>query len=486
MIDVLVLVCYGLALAGLALYSLHRGWLLITYRRARHRAAPDTHLRGQLPRVTVQLPIYNERYVVARLLEAVSSLDYPRDRLQIQVLDDSTDETSHLVARLVRERERRGLDIQHIRRGRRDGYKAGALAHGLERASGELILILDADFVPPSDLLRRLLPAFEDPRVGMAQARWGHLNRDASWLTRAQALILDAHFQIEHGARAAAGLFFNFNGTAGMWRKSCLLEAGGWQSDTLTEDLDLSYRAQLRGWRFVYLPDVVVPGELPESVRALKGQQARWARGAMQTARKVLPELLRGNWGWRVKLEAVAHLTSYVPSALTLALALLILPAAIVRFERGWPLLLFADLAFLAAALGPLVCFYAETLRACGRRAWPGAALALPSLLALGIGLSLNNTRALAQGMFGRRDPEFVRTPKRGNASRGYRPRSGWLGTAVEAVLAAYVAFAVGHALVNGLYPSIPFLLLFGWGFGAVAAGSVLDGSLRVRRGATG
>lgn len=473
MIGPLVLAAYTMALLGLVAYSLHRGWLLLTYRRLCKTSRRGAEWRrGPLPPVTVQLPVYNERYVVERLIDAVCALDYPRELLEVQVLDDSDDETAELARRRVLHHAGRGIRIEHIRRQRREGYKAGALAHGLSRARGEFVLILDADFVPPADLLHRMLPPLADPAVGMVQARWGHLNDDASWLTRAQALILDAHFHVEHGARSAAGLFFNFNGTAGIWRARCLHDAGGWQADTLTEDLDLSYRAQMRGWRFVFLPDVVVPGELPGSVRAFKSQQARWAQGSIQTARKLLPELLRGDRSWRIKLEAIAHLTAYVPSLLTLALAVLVFPAAIVRLHHGWPLLLLADLFFFAAAIGPLGYFYAETLRAGGRRVWPAILIYVPMVLALGIGISVNNSRALFAGLFSRAPAEFVRTPKRGGARGGYRARFSWLGTAAETALATYVAVAVGYALMNGLYPSIPFLLLFQYGFATVAAGS--------------
>ncbi len=445
MLGQLILIAYGGTLAALVIYSLHRGWLLYVYRRRSMSVGrPRPPGPGQWrPRVTVQLPIYNERYVVERLIDAACALDYPGDRLEIQVLDDSTDETAALARRRVAYHRGAGVDVRYVRRARRTGYKAGALAHGLERAAGEFVLVLDADFVPKPDLLRLLLPPFADPGVGMVQARWGHLNETASWLTRAQALILNAHFHIEHGARAAAGLFFNFNGTAGIWRVKCLREAGGWQSDTLTEDLDLSYRAQMKGWRFVFLPDVVVPGELPAEITSFKTQQARWAQGSMQTARKLLPDLLRDGHGWRVKLEAIMHLTSYMPSLLTLAVAVLVFPAAIVRLQNGWPLLLLAVLLYV------------------------------PVILALGIGLSVNNARALLAGLARRGEPEFVRTPKRGSARVGYRPRNNWLGTAVESALAVYVAIAIAYALANGLYASIPFLLLFQYGFTAVAVGSM-------------
>jgi glycosyltransferase involved in cell wall biosynthesis len=465
-------------LLGLVGYSLHRGWLLMTYRRLCRRTASPDEWQGPLPPVTVQLPIYNERYVVERLIDSVCALDYPWERLQIQVIDDSDDETAELARRRARWQRRRGVPIEYLRRNERAGYKAGALAYGLDRARGDFILILDADFVPAPDLLSRLLPPLSDPRVGMVQARWGHLNESASWLTRAQALILDAHFYIEHGARAAAGLFFNFNGTGGLWRSECLRDAGGWQSDTLTEDLDLSYRAQLKGWRFAFLRDVQVSGELPSGIRAFKSQQARWAQGSMQTARKLLPELLRGEWSWRVKLEAMAHLTAYVPAPLTLAVAVLVFPAAVVRLQYGWPLLLLADLFFFAAAIGPLAYFYAETLRAGGRRVWPAVLGYVPLILALGIGLSVNNTRALLAGVRSRGPSEFVRTPKRGDSRGGYRARFDWRSTAAESVLALYVGLAIAFAVANGLYPSVPFLLLFQYGFTAVAAGSVVSPKL--------
>ncbi len=474
MIAQLILGAYALVLLGLAAYSVYRGWLVHLYRRRGPSERPDGW-PGPWPTVTVQLPIYNERHVVERLIDAVCALDYPRERLQVQVLDDSDDVTVELARRRVAVHAARGIAIEQVRRERRDGYKAGALAHGLERASGEFLLILDADFVPPRDLLKRLLPRLSDPKVGMVQARWGHLNASASWLTRAQSLLLDGLFLIEHPARAGAGLFINFNGTAGIWRTSCIHDAGGWHADTLTEDLDLSYRAQMRGWRFVYASDITVPAELPQGIRAYKNQQARWAQGAMQTAVKILPSLLRGPWPWRVKLEAAAHLTSHLAAPLTLALSLLVFPAAIVRFDQGWSLLLLADLVILLCAMGPVYRYCAETLRARGGGAWPAILFYLPVVVALGIGISLNNTRAALAGLAGRRSAEFVRTPKQGAASGVYRARGGPWSTAIEMALAAYVAGAVGYALLNGIYPSVPFLMLFLGGFAVVAARSLTE-----------
>lgn len=474
-LGLVVLALYTAVLAGLVAYSLHRGWLVRLHRRLGGPRPTRGGWTGELPFVTVQLPIYNEQYVVERLIDAVAALDYPRDRLEIQVLDDSTDPTARLAGARVAFHRAQGVPIEHVRREGRGGYKAGALAYGLERARGELALILDADFLPPRDLLHRMLPPFRDPGVGMVQARWGHLNETENWLTRAQALMLDAHFHFEHGARSAAGLFFNFNGTAGIWRTSCIRDAGGWQADTLTEDLDLSYRAQMRGWRFVYLPDVVVPAELPRTIRAFKSQQGRWAQGGMQTARKVLPELLRGDWPARIKLEAVAHLTGHLAYALTLALALLIVPAVMVRFQEGWPLLLLADAVLFVAGIGPLAAYYAATLRETGRRVWPELLWRLPAVLAVGIGLSVNNARAVLAGLVSRRPAEFVRTPKGGNRSGGYRPRFSWWGAAAELALAGYIGAGVGYAVLNGIYPSVPFLLLFFGGFAAVAGASMIE-----------
>ncbi|UCF19931.1 MAG: glycosyltransferase family 2 protein [Gemmatimonadota bacterium] len=476
----LILVAYGLVLFGLLVLSLHRAWLVSLYKKGaagvgNNRGCGAASREGPWPLVTVQLPVYNERFVIERLIDATCRLDYPRDLLEIQVLDDSDDETVELAGRLVRQHAARGVRIEHLRRPGRSGYKAGALAHGLRRARGEFVLILDADFLPQPDLLRRLLPPFEDQRVGMVQARWGHLNAERTWLTRAQALLLDGQFMIEHIARSTAGLFFNFNGTAGIWRVSCLRDAGGWQADTLTEDLDLSYRAQMRGWRLAYLPEVIVSGELPQSVRAFKNQQARWSQGAVQAARKLLPTLLRGDWPLRVKLAAAAHLSGHLAAPLTLALTLLVFPAVVVRLRGGQPWSLLVDLFLFIALMGPLNRYYVETLRARGQRIWPAILLYLPLVMGLGVGISVSNTRSVAAGLVRRGPAEFVRTPKRGAAPRGYRARPGWGATVVELALSAYAALAVLYALAHGLFATLPFLLLFLCGFSAVAAGSLAE-----------
>ncbi|MFP3949234.1 MAG: glycosyltransferase, partial [Longimicrobiales bacterium] len=424
--------------------------------------------RGELPRVTVQLPVYNERSVVERLVDAACSLEYPRDKLEVQLLDDSTDDTFRLGARAVSRWQRKGVRVRHLRRGSREGYKAGALAHGLERAEGAFVLVLDADFVPEPDLLHRLLPPFQDPEVGMVQGRWDHLNEAESWLTRAQALLLDGHFYFEQGGRWAAERFFNFNGTAGIWRRSCLEDAGGWEADTLTEDLDLSYRAQMKGWRFVFLEDVGVPAEVPARAGALEVQQKRWAQGGIQTARKILPGLLRGPWSPAIKLEAVVHLCGHLAYPLTLLLAILLLPSALARRTLGLEEFLILDLVVFGMATVPFVAFYASAGR---KRSRPWRRL-IPDVirtLAVGIGLSAPVSRAVVRGLTGVRDP-FVRTPKDGwSPLRGYPGSSGLGDSVIKLALGGTLTAYVGVAIVQGMYASIPFLLLFGCGYLALA-----------------
>jgi cellulose synthase/poly-beta-1,6-N-acetylglucosamine synthase-like glycosyltransferase len=469
MLWTLILALYYVTLGVLALYGLHRALLLALYRRHR-RAPPEPPAPESWPRVTVELPLYNELYVAPRLLEAACRLDYPSDRLEIQVLDDSDDDTAPMIARRVRRWRARGVDVHHLRRAERRGYKAGALAAGLERATGELIAVFDADFVPPPDFLRRAVPWFADPGVGMVQARWEHLNRRQTLLTRVQAMLLDGHFLIEHTARHRSGRLWNFNGTAGVWRRRAVLDAGGWHHDTLTEDLDLSYRAQLRGWRFVYLPDLAVPSELPASIDALKTQQHRWAKGSIQTARKLLGRVLGSAEPWWRKLEAVVHLTANASYLLMVVLAVLILPAMLAR--RGgdhWKLMVF-DLPLFAAATASIVGYYlaSQRLAPAGERR---PLRLLPSLFGLGIGLSLNNAGAVISGLLSR-GGDFVRTPKfrdgeRAAPRRRRRYRAARSPTvALEAAFALYFLAATLAAARLGMWLAVPFLALFLHGFG--------------------
>jgi cellulose synthase/poly-beta-1,6-N-acetylglucosamine synthase-like glycosyltransferase len=461
-----VLIAYFAILLLLSGYGLHRWYLLWLFRKHRDAGAapPDRFPDDALPTVTVQLPMYNERYVARRLIEAVCRLDYPRDRLEIQVLDDSTDDTRDLAREAVEAARARGFDIHHVHREDRSGFKAGALDAGLAVARGELVAVFDADFVPDPAFLRRLVDDFTDPRVGMVQARWGHLNREHSPLTRVQAMFLDGHFVIEHTARNRSGRFFNFNGTAGIWRRRCIDDAGGWQHDTLTEDLDLSYRAQMRGWRFVYRPDHVAPAELPEEMAAFKSQQHRWAKGSIQTARKLLPRLLASDLPRRVKVEATFHLTANVGYVLMVALALLVGPAVWLRRDISPWLLAGVDLPLFTLSSVSVAAFYVVAHRVAlgpGRRPlrW------IPFLMAVGIGLSINNARAVLEALAGRVS-EFRRTPKHALARgeslrrRTYRGRAN-RDTWIELALAVYFVGVVVVAAGTGLWAAIPFLTLF-------------------------
>lgn len=482
---VLVVVAYAAAQTLLVLYSSHR--YLVLWRRWRRgrraRSAPPPPDRW--PRVTVQLPIYNERRVVARLIGAVAALDYPPDRLEIQVLDDSTDDTATRAGAAVARARARGVAIHHLRRARRAGFKAGALAKGLARATGELVAVFDADFVPRPDFLRRMVPHFQDPTVGMAQARWGHLNRGRSALTEAQAVMLDSHFVLEHETRMGSGLFFNFNGTAGVWRRACIEDAGGWSHDTLTEDLDLSYRAQLAGWRFVFDGSVESPAELPDDMAALGSQQRRWTKGSIQTARKLLPRVWRSRLPRRVKLEAFFHLTSNFAYPLLLALGLLLLPV-LLGTSTAPPLVVWTlQVGVVLFGVVPVSLFLAVGQRALGRRP-VGVARGVIAALVLGVGLSVNNARAVAEGL-GSRPGDWERTPKAGGADAvpgvpAYAPSRGLSGRA-ELALAGYFVLVAWFAAGRGDYAALPFVALLIAGFGGVGIAALRAGAGRVARG---
>jgi cellulose synthase/poly-beta-1,6-N-acetylglucosamine synthase-like glycosyltransferase len=477
-----VIALYFGCLSLLTCYGIHRWYLLGLYLRHRGRYDGPAERFAVLPRLTVQLPLFNEMYVARRLIDAVCALDYPRERIEIQVLDDSTDETTDVVAERVEERRREGFDIVHLRRGDRTGYKAGALAAGQRVARGELIAVFDADFVPGPDFARRLVHHFTDPRIGMVQARWGHLNAGHSTLTRVQSIFLDGHFVIEHTARNRSGRFFNFNGTAGIWRKRCIEEAGGWQHDTLTEDLDLSYRAQLLGWRFKFLPDHVAPAELPVEMGAFKSQQHRWAKGSIQTALKLLPRLLCSDLPLRVKLEAGLHLGANIGYVLMLLLALLVVPAVFLRAGISAWMIVAVDVPLFTLSTLSIASFYLVAQReALGR--WSGIARWIPLLMAVGIGLSINNSRAVLEALGGKVS-EFRRTPKynlahgESIAQRRYRVtvnRDTW----IELGLTVYFAAAVGAAAVSRLWGAIPFLLLFLVGYGHSALTTLAQAARR-------
>ncbi len=469
-----ILALYYLVLGTLAAYGLHR--LLLVREYLKNGAdGPAPPADAQLwPMVTVQLPIFNERYVSERLIDAVAALDYEAGRLEIQVLDDSTDDTAEVIRASVEAHRRRGVDIVHLHRKDRSGYKAGALEAGQKVAKGELLAVFDADFVPPSDFLRRTVPHFRDPGIGMVQARWGHLNRNDSLLTRVQAILLDGHFVVEHAARHGSGCLFNFNGTAGVWRRKAIEDAGGWQHDTLTEDLDLSYRAQLRGWRFHYLSDLVVPAELPIDIDSFKSQQHRWAMGSIQTCRKLLLAVLRAPISWRAKLEAFVHLTANSTYLLMVLLSLLVFPAMIFRQgEESWKVLLI-DLPLFGSATLALAAFFLISQRKEGGAPKASALGQLPALMALGIGLAVNNTRAVVAG-WRERGGVFHRTPKyrAGTQSEILPPVKTYLlrrssSLMVEGLFALYFAFCFLLAIFTEMWLSLPFLWLFLQGYGYV------------------
>ncbi len=478
--ETLLLTTYFAVLILLAIYGLHRYLMVYLYYRYRdRRPAPPPRLE-RLPTVTVQLPIFNEMYVVERLIDAVAALDYPRERLEIQVLDDSTDETQRIAQARVMYHRARGVDIHYLHREDREGFKAGALAEGLDRARGELIAIFDADFVPQPDFLKCTVPYFAEPDVGMVQARWGHINGDYSLLTRVQAILLDGHFVLEHGARNRSGRFFNFNGTAGVWRRRAIEDAGGWQHDTLTEDVDLSYRAQLRGWRFVFLPDVVSPAEVPVDMNAFKSQQYRWSKGSIQTAKKLLPRILASSLPSGVKAEAMFHLTANVAYPLMVLLSVLMFPSMLIRYQMGWYEMLLVDVPLFALATVSVTSFYVVSQKEIYRD-WRRRLKYLPFLMSLGIGMSLNNARAVLEGLVGS-DTAFVRTPKYRIESRQdhwrvkkYRRRSG-LGSLVELAFGLYFTAAVVYALTTGIFGTLPFLVLFQIGYLYTGLSSLVEG----------
>jgi cellulose synthase/poly-beta-1,6-N-acetylglucosamine synthase-like glycosyltransferase len=474
--DLLILLPYFAVLIILAFYGSHRYYLLYVYHRHRKKGTPEPVAPlSELPRVTVQLPVYNERYVVEGLIEETCRLEYPRELLEIQVLDDSTDDTAALARDCVERYAAMGHPIRYLHRDHREGYKAGALAEGLRAAAGEFIAIFDADFLPPADFLQKTLPHFAEAQVGMVQTRWAYVNRNYSWLTEVQAILLDGHFVFEHGARSRSGCFFNFNGTAGIWRRRAIEEAGGWQHDTLTEDTDLSYRAQMRGWKFIYLPDVECLSELPVDMNAFKTQQARWAKGLIQTGRKLLPTLWRSPLPRRVKMEAFFHLTANISYPLMVLFAALILPAIIVRFYQGWFQMLYVDLPLMIAATGSVSTFYLSSQRVLFPRDWRRSVRFLPFILATGIGLTLTNACAVLEALFGGQS-EFVRTPKyriEGRAEAGKRRffanvyrrrRAPWL-AALEIGIGCYFAFTVYFTLSNENYATAVFLSLFAVGY---------------------
>jgi len=463
---------YVLTALWLAVYGFNALILIALHLRRRGPTPPPPPLT-HFPTVTVQLPIFNELYVVRRLIDSVAALDYPRDRLEIQVLDDSTDETTTIARAQVAAHRARGVNIRLLHRQHRHGFKAGALRDGLAVAHGEFIAIFDADFQPRPDFLRLILPYFQaDPQLGLVQARWGHLNADYSWLTRAQALGIDGHFIIEQAARNRNGLWMNFNGSAGVWRRTCIESAGNWQTDTLAEDLDLSYRAQFAGWRFLFLPDVIAPAEVPPQIHAFKAQQFRWAKGAIQCARKHWRNLLSAPCSPFIKWQGFIHLTNYLAHPL---LIILLLTAVPIMNQRH---VLLTALAYLSiATIGP-PALYTLTLRTLYPD-WQRRLFHLPWLMLLGTGIALNNSLAVYEALAGH-PSSFKRTPKFRveNASDRWADKPYTLPFSPlafgELALAAYALGSILLALAWGNLFIVPYLLLYALGFGYVGILTVI------------
>ena len=463
-----------MAIAGLALYGLHRLWLISQWLKERRRRAPRLSVgkrrfsKSGAPFVTIQLPLYNERFVAARLLDAAALIKWPKERLEIQVLDDSTDDTGSIVDERALFWSQEGIPVTVIRRDRREGYKAGALRHGMKTARGEFIALFDADFIPSPGFLMQIMPYFADKEIGMVQARWGFLNTDHSWLTSIQALLLGPHFSIEHWVRCRKRLFFNFNGTAGVWRREAIESAGGWQADTVTEDLDLSYRAQMAGWRFHYVDDLEVPSELPVTMSSFRCQQERWAKGSMQTARKMLPRLLKARLPLAVKLEAMAHLLANLGWLLGAVITLTLYPTILARTGVGPHQLLRIDLPLFVFSSVAILLYFALYRQTRKERVRLRTLFLLP---VFSIGLAPGIALSVFKGLF-EKGGVFDRTPKYAVMGREKLPALAFLyrdrplsHLIVNTVLFAYTLLPVWYALSRHTWFAVPFLLVFPAGF---------------------
>jgi cellulose synthase/poly-beta-1,6-N-acetylglucosamine synthase-like glycosyltransferase len=471
------MILYFISLLILFTFGAH-GFVMVYHYLKQRKLKDIPPLMGEIPSVTVQLPIFNELYVVNRLIDAVCALDYPKDKLEIQVLDDSTDETRSLAAESVRLYREQGFNIKHIMREDRTGFKAGALQAGLLAAEGEFLAIFDADFVPRPEFLKKTIPYFyQDPRIGLVQTRWEHLNSEYSLLTRTQAMALDGHFVIEQDVRNKAGFFINFNGTGGIWRRTAIVDAGNWHSDTLTEDLDLSYRAQLRGWKFKYLNNVTSPAELPSEVNALKTQQFRWTKGAIETARKLLPQVWRSDIPFRVKVHSTFHLTNNIVFPFILLAGLLNVPLMFIKQHGGHELYFSLMSVFVLAFIGSFLFYLLSQRRVYPD--WRRRLMLFPLFMAGSMGFAVNNSRAVFEGLF-KRKSEFIRTPKyhiEGKSDswleKKYAPvKIDWI-VAVEVLLAVYCFFGVISSLYYLEIAAVPFQLLYFAGFTFVSALSI-------------
>ncbi len=475
--DEIVLIGYFISLFVLFIFGSH-GFIMLYYHK-KYKAVKYIPIENMKinSMVTIQLPLYNEFYVVERLINAICAIDYPKDLMEIQVLDDSTDETVNLAARIVEEKQKEGFNIFHIRRNSRKGFKAGALKEGMKTAKGDYIAIFDADFIPNKNFLKKTLSFFNDDNVGMVQTRWEHLNGDYSLLTKAQALALDGHFVIEQSVRNKAGFFINFNGTGGVWKRKCIEDAGNWHDDTLTEDLDLSYRAQLNGWKFIFLKDFTSPAELPSEMNALKSQQFRWTKGAIETAKKILPLLWKSNVPLRVKLQSTFHLTNNIVFPFILLAAILNVPLIFIK-NSGSHEAYFAILSLFVLAFVSSFLFYLYSQKDV-RRDWRKKIVLFPLFMAGSMGFAVNNSRAVIEGLLNRKS-EFVRTPKfraetNGDSWVGNRYSNKKLGFSVivELIMALYCLIGIISSVYFAEIAALPFQILFFTGFAFVSLTSI-------------
>jgi cellulose synthase/poly-beta-1,6-N-acetylglucosamine synthase-like glycosyltransferase len=487
--DACMLLPYFAVMILLSFYGVHRYTMCYRYFKYKknYNPVPPKHF-DELPHVTIQLPIFNEQFVIDRLVESVCSMEYPREKLEIQVLDDSTDETQEVARGIVDRYAALGHPIVYIHRTNRHGFKAGALDEGLKVAKGEFVAIFDADFTPPPDWLMKVIHHFAEPDVGMVQTRWSHINRDYSLLTQIEAILLDAHFVIEHGSRVRTGEYFNFNGTAGMWRRQAISDGGGWEHDTLTEDTDLSYRSQMAGWRFKYLPEVECPSELPIEMTAFKTQQARWAKGLIQVSIKLLPKIFSSEITRKRKIEAIYHLTANIAYPLMVIMTVFLVPSMICRFYQGWFQMLLIDVPLFGASTLSIAVFYVLSQRELFPKTWKKTFFYLPFLMALGIGLTVTNTKAVMEAIFGIKSA-FVRTPKfrvtkKGEKSQAakYRKRL-VLAPWIELALGAWFVLAIIYTFSNHNYFTAPFLILFVIGYWYTGLMSLLQGRFERWRG---
>jgi len=475
----ILLTIYFISLSGLVIFGSHRYLLIYFYKKYKKVPLGTKKLTNIFPMVTVQLPIFNEMNVVSRLIESIAKLDYPKDKLEIQVLDDSIDETQKTAKETVDKLKKSGFNIFYIHRNNRTNFKAGALQNGMSSARGEFIAIFDADFVPKPNFLKKLIPYFNTDQIGMVQARWGHSNRKYSLLTKIQAIILDGHFLIEHTARNRSGRFFNFNGTAGIWRKKAIETSGGWQGDTLTEDMDLSYRAQMKGWKFVFVPNVVTPAELPVDIDSFKAQQGRWAKGTIQVAKKLLGEILKSKTPFKVKMEAMFHLSSNFCYLFLMVMTLVLLPAIMVRINTNVRIPLMIDAPIFVLGTLSIAYFYYTSQKELGYNFWDSIKY-IPFLMSTGISLAVSNSKFVLEGMYGQK-AEWVRTPKYGLTGadaklngKKYKSHKINLIFYIELLLTIYFTILLYLTIKARLYALIPIILLFQFGFMYFSVSSIL------------